>query len=95
MPKSRWEELYPRHKCAQCGLVHGTVPLLNAEQPMGPDQPHQAVKLAPFEILGMVDGSARPGIDTPFDTPAHVVGFLWGHPGDNRDIQYRSVHYLN
>ena len=95
MPKSRWSELYPLHDCQQCGLPHFLIPEIEAEQPMGRGQPNQKVKLAPFEILGMVEGSVRPGKGTKLDTPSHIIGFLWGHPGNNRDVKYQSVHYLN
>ena len=94
MAKSRWEELYPRHPCLQCGLIHAVVPILTSKQPKGNGE-YNEVQLAPFEILGSVDGPAHPGKGTPYDTPAHIVGLLWGHPGQNRDIKYKSITYLN
>ncbi len=94
MSKSWWEEKYPKHTCQVCDLEHVKIPIFTVEQPIG-DGKNQTVQIAPFELLGTVDGPLRPGIGTPLDTPMHVIGLLWGSPGDKRDVKSRSMVCLN
>ena len=93
MPKSRFEELYPKHKCDQCALEHVMIApiIMKARNPGEADIP-----LIPFEVIAVFDGLAEPGRGMPGldKSKAHVVGLLWGHPGSGQ-VKYRSVLYLN
>ncbi len=75
-------------------MEHIYIPHIVAPQ-KGPDGKPVMVALAPFEVLGVIDGRARPGKRWPgMDTPAYVYGLLWGTPG-SRDITTNSVLYMN
>lgn len=81
---SWYEKQYPKHKCGDCGLEHVMIPHYE----------HKGHVLAPFEVIGIVDGAANPGEGTPLDAPVHFIGLLWGFPG-SREPQARSMVFLN
>ena len=87
---SWWVQKYPKHECNECQIDHMTIPTFSFEQPVG-DGKKELAAVAPFEVLGMVDGPIHPGHGTPLDTPSHITGLLWGFPQNNRDVKYRSL----
>ena len=93
MTKSRYEELYPKHKCDKCALEHVLIPpvIVKSRGPGEKDNP-----LIPFEVIAVFDGLAEPGRGMPGldKSKARVVGLLWGHPGSGQ-VKHRSVLYLN
>jgi hypothetical protein len=90
--KSRFLELYPPHTCDQCGLEHVRVPHIHITAHV--EGKEVQVGFAPFELVGVVEGSVRPGKDTELDTPAHVYGLFWGPPGA-QEPAYTSILYMN
>lgn len=92
--KSRFKELYPAHDCPQCGLDHSYIPNISVMRQGEPGQPKVKLALAPLEILGVITGAGRPGVGTLFNTPATVIGLIWGIPGSG-DVLYNRVLYMN
>lgn len=91
--KSRFQELYPFHECPLCKLEHVRIPHIRVTSEVN-GQPVQ-IDFAPFELIGVVDGSARPGHHDPqADTPAHIYGMYWGPPGAQK-ATHASVLYMN
>lgn len=92
--KSWWGERYPMHSCPHCGLEHVRIP--NLILPMHVQGQSLQVALVPYEVVGLVEGYARPGA-TPgsaLDRPAWVTGLFWGPPGSPKAHQW-SVLYAN
>jgi hypothetical protein len=90
--KSRFLELYPLHSCPQCGLEHTSIPHLHLTAHV--EGKEVQVGLAPFELVGVVEGAIRPGKDTELDAPAHIYGLLWGPPG-SQEVVHKSILFMN
>ncbi len=84
--KSRWEEQYPLHECPKCKLEHTRIPHI---------QQGEAVWL-PIELIAVAEGTINPGRIglTHMDTPAHLVGMLWGFPRSPKPL-LRTLILLN
>jgi len=85
VPNESWYgKKYPKHSCQQCGLEHVRIP------------PYEigGNNLAPFEVIGIVEGSSRPGIKEGIEQAAAFVGLIWGFPGSQQG-QYKSTVFLN
>jgi hypothetical protein len=104
--KSRFNELYPMHPCPKpgCGLEHVKIPHIFMPQKSADGETHD-VPLVPFELIGVADGSIRPGSGRAMqideagrmlraDTPAYIYGLLWGPPGAQRPA-YQRILYMN
>ena len=84
--QSRYLKLYPLHRCQQCGLEHNSIPHIPIRA-YRPDGQAVQVMLAPVEIVGVVEGGIRPGAKIPgHDTPAHILGLVWGPPGSPEGV---------
>ena len=91
--KSRFEELYPPHKCDKCSLEHAVIPTIMVEIKFEDDVAQ--VPLMPWEIVGIMGGAARPGQNEPnMDTPANIRILFWGPPGTQATAQPRFL-YMN
>lgn len=70
--KSWFQAKYPLHPCPICQLEHVRIPHVQKG----------GMSFIPFEVLQVVEGTARPGAKTTgLDMPAYVYGLFWGIPG--------------
>lgn len=76
------------HSCPQCQLEHVRIPHLFT---FGPNK--EKLALVPQEILATMEGLARPGDKTPWDTSAMIITCFWGLPGDQ--AKQFSFLYMN
>lgn len=88
--KSRFEFLYPPHRCQICQLEHVIIPTIVVEQEFDGDI--AKIPLVPWEIVNMTGGTAHPGHDFPkFDFPTHIRILFWGPPGTDAATQPRFL----
>jgi hypothetical protein len=90
--KSRFQELYPMHPCESCGLEHVRIPTITTEGEVNGEKVE--IPWVPFEVVGMIEGSARPGAGADWDTPAHIQLLFWGPPGAQQ-ASAKSILYMN
>ncbi|KKK93209.1 hypothetical protein LCGC14_2695180 [marine sediment metagenome] len=91
--KSRYLELYPMHKCPDCGMEHTRMPELS----VGIVKDGKPVKspLAPFELVGTADITMEPITNGDFkSSPAHILALFWGPPGASEPATTQLI-YLN
>lgn len=83
---SWYSKLYPLHACPKCRLEHTRIPHIQQKD----------VTWLPLELVAIVEGSIHPGRTgrALMDTPAHLVGLLWGFPRGDRPL-LQTIMYLN
>lgn len=86
--KSWYAQKYPPHLCPICALNHTSIPHIKKVVTEG------TITFLPFELVGAAEGKIRPGQGLEMDTPAHLIGLLWGFPGAQQET-FKSLLYMN